>query len=78
LQLLAVTPGPSGQKFHEEILHKLGHIRSVCPECIIEIDGGVNQRIAAQCIKGGANLLVAGSAIFSASVVRKAIDELTN
>ena len=85
LQLLAVPPGPSGQEFSEEILHKIGHIRGLCKECIIEVDGGVNKRVAARCIKEGANLLVAGKAIFeakntrlaSARQVKKAIEELS-
>lgn len=81
-QLLAVIPGPSGQKFDEEIfnegiLHKLGHIRSLCKSCIIEVDGGVNKRVAARCVKEGANLLVAGKAIFEALDIKKAIKELS-
>jgi len=76
LQLLAVPPGPSGQEFSEEILHKLGHIRSLCKSCIIEIDGGANKRVAARCIKEGANLLVAGKAIFESENIKKAIEEL--
>ena len=46
-QLLAVSPGPSGQEFSEEIFHKIGHIRHVAPHAIIEIDGGVNKSVAA-------------------------------
>lgn len=64
LQLLAVHPGPSGQKFQEEVLHKIGHIRQLCPECMIEVDGGVDISIARRCATRGANLLVAGKAIF--------------
>lgn len=77
LQLLAVSPGPSGQEFNEEVPHKIGHIRSLCKSCIIEIDGGVNKRVAARCIKEGANLLVAGKAIFEAEDINKAIKELS-
>lgn len=78
LQLLAVQPGPSGREFSEEILHKLGHIRSLCKKCIIEIDGGVNKRIATRLIKEGANLLVAGKAIFESQDIKSAISELKN
>ena len=77
LELLAVSPGPSGQEFSEEILHKIGHIRSLCKECIIEVDGGVNKRVAARCIREGANLLVAGKAIFESKDIKKAIKELS-
>ncbi len=77
-QFLAVSPGPSGQEFNEEILHKLGHMRQVCPECIIEVDGGVNKRVATRLIKEGANLLVAGKAIFETKDIKKAIMELSS
>ena len=73
-QILAVSPGPSGQEFGEEILHKIGHLRHVCPKCIIEIDGGVTPRIAKRCIAEGANLLVAGSYLFNAKDIKKAIE----
>jgi len=76
LQLLAVSPGPSGQEFSEEILHKIGHIRSLCKSCIIEVDGGVNKRVAARCIKEGANMLVAGSYLFNSKNIKKAVSEL--
>ena len=77
-QLLAVPPGPSGQEFSEEILHKLGHIRSLCKSCIIEIDGGVNKRVAMRLVKEGANLLVAGKYLFESQDIKKAIKELKN
>lgn len=77
LQLLAVPPGPSGHEFSEEVPHKLGHIRSLCKRCIIEVDGGVNKRIATRLVKEGANILVAGSAIFNAKDIKKAIEELS-
>ncbi|MDO8523008.1 MAG: ribulose-phosphate 3-epimerase, partial [bacterium] len=41
LHLLAVNPGPSGQKIYEEVLYKIGHLRHVAPRAIIEFDGGV-------------------------------------
>lgn len=64
LQLLAVHPGPAGQRFQEEVLHKIEHIRQLCPECMIEVDGGVNATVARRCAKRGADFLVAGKAIF--------------
>ncbi len=79
LLLLAVNPGPSGQEFDEQILAKIGHIRHVAKNAIIEIDGGVNKSIARRCIAEGANLLVAGSAIFdSKKSIKEAIEELKN
>lgn len=76
VQLLAVNPGPSGQKFDEDTLHKLRHIRNLFPECVVEIDGGVNMEVAGLCRQAGASLLVAGSAIFGAMDIKKAIEEL--
>ncbi len=83
LQLLAVQPGPSGQEFDEEIYHKIGHVHSLCPKCMIEVDGGINAQTIKQCVKEGANLLVAGKAIFESKntrltggQVKKAIEEL--
>ena len=78
LQLLAVNPGPSGQEFQEEILHKLEHIHSLHPQAIIEVDGGVNIAVAGRCAKAGAGALVAGSAIFSSQDIGVAIEKLKN
>ena len=82
LQLLAVNPGPSGQEFQEEILHKLGHIHSLRPRAIIEIDGGVNTGVARRCARAGASRLIAGSAIFGSSMnelqIAKNIKKLQN
>ncbi|MDP2668916.1 MAG: hypothetical protein Q8P07_03735 [bacterium] len=76
--LLAVSPGPSGQEFNELILEKIGHIRHVAKNAIIEIDGGVNKAVARRCIAEGANILVAGSYLFNAKNIKKAIEELRN
>ena len=72
-QTLAVHPGPSGQQLSEEIYDKIIHLRKSCPECIIEVDGGINPETAKKAKEAGANLLVAGSAIFSFSDVKSAI-----
>ena len=76
LQLLAVHPGPSGQVFQEDILHKLEHIRRLHKKCIIEIDGGIHQDIARRCAGYGANRLVVGNAIFGCPDIKKAIADL--
>ena len=72
-QLLAVNPGPSGQQFQEETLHKLDHVRRMCKKCIIEVDGGINQEVAGRCIASGANRLVVGSALFNFGDLETAI-----
>ena len=76
LQFLAVNPGPSGQEFSEEIFHKIEHVQSLCHECIIEVDGGVNTSVARRCAKRGAELLVAGNAIFKGNDIKKNIERL--
>ncbi len=77
-QTLAVHPGPSGQDVDwPEILDKVIHIRKVCPECIIEVDGGINLQSARKAAESGANLLVAGNYIFSHQSIETAIKELS-
>lgn len=76
VQTLAVNPGPSGQKMGEDTIDKIRHIRTSCPECIIEVDGGVNQETAKKAIFAGANILVAGNYIFAAENIKGAVAEL--
>ncbi len=76
LQVLAVSPGPSGQKMAEGALDKIRHLRSACPRCIIEADGGVNFETAPQAAAAGADFLIAGGAIFNSSNIEQAIKTL--
>ena len=75
-QVLAVHPGPSGQELTEETYDKVIHIRKACPQCIIEVDGGVNPETAKRALESGANLLVAGNYIFSSEDIKQAIENL--
>ena len=67
--LMSVNPGFGGQKFIENTYSKIGQLRELCnrknPQCLIEIDGGVNQKNAGQLYAAGADVLVAGNAVFS-------------
>ena len=77
MQILTVDPGPSGQHPDwEKIWDKLIQMRKNCPRCIIEIDGGINSETAKRARELGANLLVAGSYIFSHSNIKEAIEGL--
>jgi ribulose-phosphate 3-epimerase len=62
---MSVNPGWGGQPFIPASLPKLGELRDLLPDHVaLEVDGGVSLDTAAQCADAGANLLVAGSAIF--------------
>lgn len=76
--LMSVYPGYGGQKFIPEVLEKVVKareyaIKSGRPELDIEIDGGVTEENAAEIKKAGANVLVAGSAVFRAADMAAAI-----
>ena len=68
--LMSVNPGFGGQSFIPETLSKIRALRREIDdrglETLIEIDGGVNPETAKQCIEAGADVLVAGSAVFKA------------
>ena len=70
VMLMSVNPGFGGQKFIEHSLEKTGRLRELIDrrhaKALIEIDGGVNVTTGAQLVKAGADVLVAGSAVFSA------------
>ena len=76
--LLRVQPGASGQQMQSEMLGEIVHVRKSCPGCIIEVDGGVNVDNAKRAADAGANVLVAGGAIFSHSDIAKAVESLKN
>jgi ribulose-phosphate 3-epimerase len=65
LLCMTVNPGWGGQPFIASTLSKLERLREAAPECCaVEVDGGVDATNAAECVRRGANLLVAGSAVF--------------
>jgi ribulose-phosphate 3-epimerase len=65
---MSVNPGWGGQPFIPASIGKLAELRDMLPDHVaLEVDGGVSLDTAAQCVGAGANLLVAGSAIFKAS-----------
>lgn len=79
LQILAVSPGPSGQQFDVRSLEKIAALRVIAPKKIIEVDGGIKLDVARKCARAGADLLVAGSALFGPGVdFYKAFDEMNH
>jgi ribulose-phosphate 3-epimerase len=64
---LSVEPGFGGQSFMPSVLPKIAGLRARCPRLDIQVDGGVNARTVREAARAGANVLVAGSAVFGAS-----------
>lgn len=75
--LMSVNPGFGGQKFIPEVLPKIKQVKELAKEkgvsIEIEVDGGVNPETAKLCMEAGANVLVAGSAIYNEQDYAKAI-----
>lgn len=76
IQVLAVKPGRSGQEFGRHNYYKIHHLKKLCQNCVIEVDGGVNLNNAKKILKEGADILVAGAAIFSSDNIEEAIKDL--
>jgi ribulose-phosphate 3-epimerase len=62
--VMTVEPGFGGQSFRPECVDKIREIRQLAPDLDISVDGGVNVETAKICVEAGANILVAGSAVF--------------
>ena len=70
--VMSVNPGFGGQSFINSSIDKITAVKELISSkpINVQVDGGVNNNIAPQVIKAGANVLVAGSAIFSGSDVK--------
>ena len=68
--VMTVEPGFGGQKFMADMMPKVQKLRAyldeVNPNCLLEVDGGVDAHSHTLCKESGANVLVAGSAYFKA------------
>jgi ribulose-phosphate 3-epimerase len=65
INVMSVEPGFTGQQFMPEVLAKVRHLRhELGPHQRLEIDGGIGIRTAHQALEAGADVLVAGAAIF--------------
>lgn len=65
--IMSVEPGYCGQSFHENAIDRVKYFKTNFPEKIIEVDGGVNTENSSILSKSGADILVAGSAIFKSN-----------
>ena len=66
--IMSVNPGFGGQKFIPFTLDKVKKLREMAPSIDIEVDGGVNKDNIGELVKAGANILVAGTAVFSGDI----------
>ena len=78
--VMSVHPGFGGQKFMADMMPKVqairGYIDAMNPACELEVDGGVDGDTCKLCIASGANVLVAGSAVYKAADIPAKIKEL--
>ena len=78
--VMTVEPGFGGQKFMAEQMPKLQTIRRWIdqqnPACELEVDGGIDPVTCKTVIENGANVLVAGSAVYKAADIPSRIREL--
>eukprot|EP00735_Rhodelphis_limneticus_P005072 TRINITY_DN16779_c0_g1::TRINITY_DN16779_c0_g1_i1::g.11148::m.11148 TRINITY_DN16779_c0_g1::TRINITY_DN16779_c0_g1_i1::g.11148 ORF type:complete len:263 (-),score=-0.07,sp/Q43157/RPE_SPIOL/56.07/1e-92,Ribul_P_3_epim/PF00834.14/1.5e-88,PcrB/PF01884.12/2.9e+02,PcrB/PF01884.12/0.0028,Trp_syntA/PF00290.15/0.0089,Peptidase_U32/PF01136.14/8.8e+02,Peptidase_U32/PF01136.14/0.018,His_biosynth/PF00977.16/3.7e+03,His_biosynth/PF00977.16/0.058,QRPTase_C/PF01729.14/2.7e+02,QRPTase_C/PF01729.14/0.39,PEP_mutase/P len=78
--LISVNPGFGGQAFIPSVLKKIEQVANMVQRAslnpFIEVDGGISSKTAQQVIDAGANVLVAGSAVFGSDDYRKVITEL--
>ena len=78
--VMTVEPGFGGQSFMPEMLEKIRALRHECTKrglsSDIEVDGGIDERTVAQAAAYGANVFVAGSAVFRSADAAKTIASL--
>lgn len=78
--LMSVNPGFGGQSFIENTYNKIKTLKQLIerknPNCLIEVDGGVNTENYKKLIEAGADVLVAGNAVFASENPIETIKEL--
>ena len=76
--VMTVEPGFGGQSFMENMMPKIERIRADFPDIDIQVDGGVNAETIKACARAGANVFVAGSAVFKSENPQETIALLKN
>ena len=78
--VMTVEPGFGGQKFMADMMPKLREISEYCKanglDPLIEVDGGIDEKTVGETIRNGANLLVAGSSLYSKKDDKEAVARL--
>lgn len=80
--VMTVEPGFGGQSFMADMLDKVKVLRAECErrglDTDIQVDGGINEQNAGLAVLSGANVLVAGSAVFGSKDAKATIASLKN
>ena len=80
--VMTVEPGFGGQSFMHDQLPKISRIRelidTLTPGCELEVDGGIDEKTAALVVEAGADVLVAGSAVFGRTDRAAAVQVIRN
>ncbi len=78
--LMSVNPGFGGQKFISSVVEKAKRLKALIekrnPNCLIEVDGGVNRENVVQLKEAGVDIVVAGSYVYGSDDYSKAIKSL--
>ena len=78
--IMTVNPGFGGQKFISTMLDKISRLKKIIEDknlnCDIEVDGGINAETSKLVRDAGANILVAGSAIYGAENISDAVKNI--
>lgn len=78
--VMTVNPGFGGQRFISSMFDKIREVREMIdgsnPSILLEVDGGVGPQNAADLVRAGANVLVAGNSIFGGKNIAKSLKEL--
>ncbi len=78
--IMSVNPGYGGQAFIPTMVEKITRLKKMVAkqgrEILIQVDGGINPKTAQQVVEAGADVLVAGSFIYGAKDIKKAVMEL--
>jgi ribulose-phosphate 3-epimerase len=78
--VMTVEPGFAGQKFKEEMIPRIRLVREFITKngcaCDLQVDGGINNETALTAVQNGANVLVAGQAIFGEPNPAKALKNI--
>jgi len=80
LLVMGVEPGHGSQQFIPDVLNTVKIARAIAPreKLAIQVDGGIDSKTGAECVKCGANILVSGSYLLAGSAMPASIQKLRN